>query len=283
MKKIISFILSVLLLVSLCTVTYAGDNITVNVNGKNISFDVAPKIINGRTMVPLRAIFEALGATVEWDEATKSVFAVRKYANVECKIDSDTLFVNGAERKLDVSPQIVNGRTLVPVRFVAEALGCDVEWNDAKKTVTISSPAEYYTDTSIPSFTSVTGVPLDDVEKEDKNTYNYYEIYNMKSVLDYIDKLKENGWTQAYVENEGDLIIEAYRYKKNLVSIVLNYNQEYRVMDATIVVCYTTDSGYGASNCLDCAKAGHDLCQGHTCSVCSGRGEQRCNGCGGTG
>ncbi len=284
MKKLFSVFLMVLLAVSVCTIAFAGTEVTVKVDGKVISSDVAPQIISGRTMVPLRAIFETLGATVKWDDKTRSITATKKYATVECAIDSYTLSVNYVDKALDVAPMIVNSRTLVPARFVAEALGCNVEWDGAQRIVTITSPSKYYSGTDITSFTSVTGIPADSSRTaEDKTVYNTYEVFNGKAITDYINTLKNNGWTQAFVENDGDLIIEAYKSGKNLVTIIISFNQEYRVMDGTVTIAYTTNSGFGASNCSICSRAGQDLCQGHTCSVCKGRGEQTCNGCHGTG
>ncbi len=121
------------------TVTASADSISVFVDGKIVSFDVSPQLIGGRTMVPLRAIFESLGATVNWDEATKTVTAFREDAIVAATIGAYEMRVNGESRTIDVPPMIVNDRTLVPARFVAEALGCDVQWEANSKSVYITS------------------------------------------------------------------------------------------------------------------------------------------------
>ena len=107
-------------------------------NGEAKALDVPAQIIDSRTMVPLRAIFEALGASVEWDDATKTVTSVKGDTTVKLTIGNAAITVNGAEKALDVPAQIVESRTLVPVRAIAESFGCDVAWDDATKTVTIT-------------------------------------------------------------------------------------------------------------------------------------------------
>jgi len=107
-------------------------------NGVAKALDVPAQIIDSRTMVPLRAIFEALGATVEWDDATKTVTSTKDGTTVKLTIGVPAINVNGTDKALDVAAQIVESRTLVPVRAVAEAYGCAVAWDDATKTVTIT-------------------------------------------------------------------------------------------------------------------------------------------------
>ena len=89
-------------------------------------------------MVPLRAIFEALGASVEWDDSTKTVTSERGDTKVSLTIGEAEIIVNGEAKALDVPGQIVDSRTLVPVRAIAESFGCEVGWDDPTKTVTIN-------------------------------------------------------------------------------------------------------------------------------------------------
>ncbi len=116
--------------------------ITVLLDGNPLSFDVPPQLINGRTMVPLRVIFEALGATVYWDDATQTVTAVKGATIVELTIGSDTMYHSGDKAFLDSPACLIDGRTLVPARAVAEAFGMLVDWDDTTHTVTIDTPAE---------------------------------------------------------------------------------------------------------------------------------------------
>jgi hypothetical protein len=106
-------------------------------NGTVTALDVPAQIINDRTMVPLRAIFEALGATVEWNGETRTVTSEKGNTKISLAIDDTNLYVNGEAKVLDVPAQIVNDRTMVPARAIAEAYGCKVEWDNDTRTVTI--------------------------------------------------------------------------------------------------------------------------------------------------
>ena len=112
--------------------------IKVLVNGAAVTFDQPPIIENGRTLVPLRAIFEALGATVEWEQSTQTVTAVKDDITIILKIGDVFLTKNGERITLDVPAKIVGGRTLVPARAVAESFGAEVGWDQATRTVTIT-------------------------------------------------------------------------------------------------------------------------------------------------
>lgn len=114
-----------------------SESIIVTLNGEKITFDVQPQLINNRTMVPLRKIFEAMGADVAWDENTQTVTATKGNERVIATIDSKNVYINGETKTLDVPPMIVNDRTLVPVRFVAEAFGANVDWDESTQTVII--------------------------------------------------------------------------------------------------------------------------------------------------
>jgi len=117
--------------------TPPSNEIQVLLNGEAIIFDQPPVIENGRTLVPLRAIFEAMGAEVDWDQATRTVTAELDDVNISLTIDSNILYRNGEEIELDVPAKIVGGRTLVPVRAIAESFGAEVGWVQASRTVTI--------------------------------------------------------------------------------------------------------------------------------------------------
>ena len=112
--------------------------ISVIVNDKKVNFDQQPILENGRTLVPLRAIFEALGADVKWDDPTKTVTATKGGIKISLQIGSTNLYVNGNVKILDVPAKLINSRTLVPVRAISEAFGCKVDWIDATQTVIIT-------------------------------------------------------------------------------------------------------------------------------------------------
>lgn len=117
-------------------VFYIGSTI-YNVNGVNKIMDVAPYIKAGRTYVPVRYLGEALGADVAWDEVTKTVTLTKGDKSVVLVIGSTIAKVNGADVQMDVAPEIVNGRTMLPARRVAEGLGYMVGWNEVLKQVVV--------------------------------------------------------------------------------------------------------------------------------------------------
>lgn len=115
----------------------ATDKITVKINGVIQTYDQPPVIMNGRTLVPLRGIFEALGANVSWDGQTQTVTATKGGITIQLKIGSTIAHKNGTVIHLDQSSVLINDRTMVPVRFVSEALGAEVDWDDVIRTVII--------------------------------------------------------------------------------------------------------------------------------------------------
>lgn len=90
----------------------------------------------------MRGVFEALGATVDWDGATRSVIAYKDGTTVELVIGSAIMYVNGQPRSLNVAGQIINDRTMIPLRAVSEAFGADVYWDGGTRTVHIDYDKE---------------------------------------------------------------------------------------------------------------------------------------------
>ncbi|HYG59328.1 MAG TPA: copper amine oxidase N-terminal domain-containing protein [Symbiobacteriaceae bacterium] len=138
-------VLAMLMVVGLLGVlvpAVARAEVKVRLNGQNMAFQVPPRTEEGRTLVPMRAIFEALGATITWNGDTQEIRATSPGGTeVYLKVGSKAALVNGQVRLLDVPPKIVEGRTLVPVRFVSESLGAKVDWEGATETVLIESGA----------------------------------------------------------------------------------------------------------------------------------------------
>jgi hypothetical protein len=128
-----------LLGVLLLTITSGMAAIQVEVNGRPLSFRVPPTLVGGRTMVPLRGVFESLGAQVNWDANTRKITATKDATDVQLSIGDPRATVNGRTVLLDVPAMILNGSTMVPLRFVSEALGADVKWFDATQTVSITT------------------------------------------------------------------------------------------------------------------------------------------------
>jgi hypothetical protein len=118
-------------------------NRTMRANGKSTILEAAPVIKNGRTLVPIRAIIEALGGTVTWDGAARRATVTFGGTSLELWIGKNIATINGTDTPIDstnlkVVPEIINGRTMLPLRFVSENLGCVVEWAAATQTITIT-------------------------------------------------------------------------------------------------------------------------------------------------
>lgn len=114
-----------------------AEEITVLYDGEKVNCDVKPFISDDRVLVPVRAIFEKLGAEVAWNSETRTVTAVRGDETVQLQIDSNIINVNGTDVEIDVPAMITDDRTFVPVRAVSESFGCDVDWDGETKTVII--------------------------------------------------------------------------------------------------------------------------------------------------
>jgi hypothetical protein len=175
MKKIISMLLAFSMVFSLASVSFATDMVTsapilispkpvaiaergisVILNGEYVDFAdengnvVEPQLINDRTMVPMRKIFEVFGADVQWDGATETVTAVTEEKTLKLQINNPVAKVialpSGEETEitLDSVPVVVDGRTLVPVRFIAESLELKVGWDGDTQTVVIIDPLKVF-------------------------------------------------------------------------------------------------------------------------------------------
>lgn len=117
------------------------DNPMMKVNGVEMEIDegkgTKPVVIDGRTFVPIRAIIEAFGGEVGWDESTKSVLLTMGDDMIRLVIDSTTAYLNDKEATLDVAPAIINGCTMLPIRFIAEGFNFGVSWNQDAETVSV--------------------------------------------------------------------------------------------------------------------------------------------------
>lgn len=120
------------------------EEIKVYICDTEIEFDVPPQTVNDRTMVPIRAIFEAMGAEVEWDNATQTATSKKDNTTVKMALNSTTEYINGQAVAMDVAPVVIDGRTLAPARYVAEAFGYYVRWDDKTKSAFIDIPKEIH-------------------------------------------------------------------------------------------------------------------------------------------
>ncbi|WP_249311114.1 copper amine oxidase N-terminal domain-containing protein [Congzhengia minquanensis] len=145
MKRTVAFFVSLCMaLVLIAVPVYGAEDrpIRVMVDGAELAFDVDPVIENDRTLVPMRLIFEALGAKVDWDEATRTALAVKGDVKISITIDSAELMKNSKAVALDAPARLIGGRTLVPVRAVSEGMGAKVDWDEASRMVQIVTSEE---------------------------------------------------------------------------------------------------------------------------------------------
>lgn len=141
-KKIFAFAMATALSVSAAGAT------SLVVDGASVQTDVPPVIVDGRTLVPVRALFESLGATVGWEESTQTATATKGNTVISMQIGNTTAYVNGVAKTLDVPAQTIEGRTMAPARFVAESLNATVNWDSASDTVKISTSGSASTQTT---------------------------------------------------------------------------------------------------------------------------------------
>ncbi|WP_435922097.1 copper amine oxidase N-terminal domain-containing protein [Paenibacillus sp. DYY-L-2] len=118
------------------------EEVNVTIDGILQKFPQSAILYKGSTMVPMRGVFEALKAEVKWDGATQTVTATKGDTTIKLTIGNNYAYVNGQKVALTAEAIIVNGSTMVPLRFVAEALGAKVEWDGATKTAIISQGSE---------------------------------------------------------------------------------------------------------------------------------------------
>jgi len=128
------------LLLCLCTLqTVSAADIKITLNGRELTFDAAPSIENGRVLVPMRGVLESLGYTVQWQEPTKTVLAVKDSMEISMPLNSNTISVNNETVTIDVPAKLIGSRTFVPLRFLAEYSGADVAWDESTSTVALHS------------------------------------------------------------------------------------------------------------------------------------------------
>ncbi|MGN1115496.1 MAG: copper amine oxidase N-terminal domain-containing protein [Candidatus Ornithomonoglobus sp.] len=208
MKKILTEALSLTLLTGMFTGVPAGaqSGIGVTINGSPVQFDEPPLIRNDRTLVPIRAIFEAMGMSVHWDESTGKILAMSDDLIITMFIGGYTLGCGNSAgnvelHPMDAAPCIINDRTYVPVRFIAEATGYDVSWNGDTRTVVISG--------------EMRSAPVSEEVFEIKGSLDFYE--NSVDALDF-GKLNNTECAGAEKTEEGYV----YRYTTT-GSDVVNY------------------------------------------------------------
>lgn len=193
MKKVLSVLMVTIMLFSIVMFPVSADNgeISVYLDGQKIEFDVPPQIVNGRTMVPMRKIFEELGATVDWDNMSRTAIGKKDNTVVKITINDKKMQINDNTIYLDVPAQLIDGKTMVPVRAISESFYCDVLWEQESKRVSINTMNESDSTDAISD------------KKEIHVGYDFITLLDSNNNL--------YGWGN---NDEGQLILENAKYNK---------------------------------------------------------------------
>ncbi len=169
--------------------------ITVWLNGAPLSFDTDPIMESNRTLVPMRAIFEALGAEVSWEQNTLTAIATNGNVQIEISIDSPIMYKNGQEIALDVPARLISDRTMVPVRAISESFDASVEWDGETQQVIISTAVP---ETNVPISPETLPEAPAETENTEKNTYAFVELSpsDMQKLKESYDNLIRYGFEQ---------------------------------------------------------------------------------------
>ena len=143
MKRLLSFFLAIVMVFATAPFSMAEEAkpVIVTLDGKVIdceSYGSPATIVDGRTLVPLRAIFESLGATVEWDKDTRTATSKLGDTQIKLTVGENVLYKNGTAIKIDVPASIINNRTMVPARAIADSFGVGVDWDKNTRTVILT-------------------------------------------------------------------------------------------------------------------------------------------------
>lgn len=259
MKRKLAILLSIFVFFSFININvYATGNdkepkpITVKLNGETLDFDTDPIIINNRTMLPMRAIFEKLGAKVSWHEEVKTVTGYRRYKDVsdmfiKLKIGDDTAYRNGKGFSLDSPPVIKNSRTLVPVRFIAESFGVEVDWDDENRTVLLDYDVDKIKDPELVDDVSYISQKLDYGvnlmipeywdKSSDSNKFGYQDEGNNIQMFVDIVEFEESKTLDQFTEESKSSILDTFKDK-----VIFTGSDKVNVNNININVVYLKNS-----------------------------------------
>lgn len=203
--------------------------VVLKVDGKSVASDVSPVIIKERTLIPLRAVFESMGAQVTWNESDRIAEVAMGPSAVQLDIDGQAAFVNGNQAAMDVPALIINDRTMIPLRFVGESLNCGIGWDDLTRTVTIQSPV----DKNVSTISSVEIQEKSDsyrviIEADNSIEGHSTFVYDnpQRFCVDLKNTVLEDGDDQ--IRENGDLIktVRYAQFAPDTVRIVVDLNEK---------------------------------------------------------
>lgn len=230
-KKVILIFLILLLSLNILNVygeieEFSPADIVISLNSEIMELEEPPYIVNGRTLLPVRYIFEPLGLEVFWNGETRTAIGIKEGLRIELPIGSADAIVNGEIVKLDVPAVIINSRAYVPVRFVAESTGSVVGWNNSTRTVSINSDRGNYSELSIDEllvsiYYNSNNFVLNSEAIRDK----YHEIVRKINNIEVQNNVNEVMFKEAVYELGSELEINV-DLNKSLKAILENFNNE---------------------------------------------------------
>ena len=250
-RKGMLFLVMAMMFTLFATSALAAQTIKVTIDGEDLAMEQPPVEQQGRTLVPMRAIFEALGAKVDWDGQTQAITATKGDVTIKMAIDQKNMTVNEESIALDVAPTLVNESTMVPARAVAESFDAKVDWDAANQQVIITTAAEEAPSTVVKTIE-------DSVKAEDgtvlmtiKATYpvldnadnaagiNTINAAFQKMAEDYVSEVKAQYAEEAEAEAfyiKDNTLFKAYAFEMNFE---ISCNNEKIVSGATAKIANT--------------------------------------------
>ena len=210
-------------------------------NGNELATDVKPVTINSRIMLPMRVVFEAFGAEIIWDNATKTATGKKEDITVTVRVGQEYAYVNNRKVWLDSPAAIISGRTLVPLRFVAEAFNMEVTWDGKTKVASIKDEIylassyklnvgnkELFIGQSEEQLVKLFGLPVRiDPDKSDFDWYIYNSQYSR-----YLQVGVRKGMVVAVYTNSADLVLDnKLRFGMEMEEIKAAYNEKASFFD----------------------------------------------------
>lgn len=193
-----------------------AQNIVVEIDEERIYFDQEPILYNDRTMVPMRKIFEELGAKVTWDDSSQTASGRKGDRTVRVTIGQKTMYINNKKIELDTAPFVLSGRTLVPVRAIAEGLGCDVDWDGRHNLVSITPKVFQWSDweEELPNYVDADLYYIEErdeyrVRTREKEYFTLdYKIGGSNFVEEKVSYGSWSDWQVDYISNSNSVEVE---------------------------------------------------------------------------
>lgn len=256
-KGMVSGILSAGLLCTGWTapIAYAADNISIYVDGKYLRTQVPPYLSpQGYVMLPMRTVYETLGANVRYDSRNKQIIVSKDDKVIKLSIGSETAYVNGSAERLHIAPQIRDGRTMVGFRDGADLLGAEATWDAANRRANIWTSDNRYSDDDV-------GYSFDEIEEGD-----WKEAKNQRMSL----SINKTGWNTAEIQiywGGGTSSINGVDYDNGFRdfdgirwNLTCKWNSDENILEYENGMCFgwfVGDEGFSHSYLLDQDCAGY--------------------------